>query len=815
MNQRLNAGARVALATAMVLTAAAQAPQPAAAQAAKTAAATAPPAPAISAGLLPVTVEKDTGRILLRLPPPDSDGVSGRFLYASALKTGLGSAPIRLDHGMLGDTRLLAFRRFGKKMAITYENPRFRASGPPEIEKGARQSFPFSTVGMIDIVATAPDGSATIDIAPYLVHDTVDVTGTLNRSGKGWKLVESLSAADPTSVKVFPDNIEMEAVQTFVSDTPGKEVAQIAPDARQVTFTVHHSLIRLPSPGFVPRRFDIRSGTNGTQVYDFGTPLGEDVEYQLANHFRLDKVDPDAVRSRVKKPIVFYIDSAAPEPIRSALAEGVAWWNQAFAAAGFIDAFQVRILPPDIDPQDVRYNVVNWTDRLTRSWSYGGGVIDPRTGEIVKGNVVLGALRVRQDVILFESLVGTAQDNTGGPNDPVRVALARIRQLGAHEVGHALGFVHNFESSTQDRASVMDYPIARIKLADGKIDLSDAYATGIGAWDKFTVDWLYGQPKPGEDPDKAARAKVEAIAASGMRYMTDIDGRDPDLGVPGDSMWTDGADEAPDLRHMMAVRKIALASFGPSVLRKDQPLSDLRRKFVPVWLLHRYEIDAVGKLIGGIDYRYAVSGDGGPEPAPVSAARQSAALDALLETLSTDALTIPDRLVPMLSSGVNGAVDPQYDTEVFATAGAAAFDPLVAADVGAQITLGSLLAPARLVRVYEQHQRDPGLIGIDELLDKLQKATLATHGDAVGRRIAFRTVVSIAKAAHDPEVPGDIAAILGDRVRQIAGTLAKFQGPSEDAQWARGTAELLKQPDTLAKAIDPHAAPDVPPGMPI
>lgn len=773
-------------------------------------------APTGNAALLPVEVDRTRGTIMLTLPPPDADGISGRFLYATALKTGLGSAPIRLDHGMLGPTEILAFRRLGRRVAITFENPRFRATNEPGVQKGARESFPFSTVGMADVVASRPDGGVVIDIAPFLCRDAIDIAGALNAEAKGFKLVDSLSAADPTSVKVFPDNIEMEAVETFASDTPGAEVGAIAPEPRQVSFTVHHSLIRLPGQGFVPRRFDIRSGTHGTQVYDYGTALDQNVRYQLADHFRLEKVDPAAARSRVRKPIVFYIDSAAPEPIRSALVEGVGWWNQAFEAAGYIDAFQVRILPPGVDPQDVRYNIVNWDNRLTRSWSYGGGIIDPRTGEIIKGNVVLGSERIRQDMVIFEALAGTAGENGGGPNDPVRVSLARIRQLGAHEVGHALGFVHNFMASTQDRTSVMDYPGPRIKLTDGAIDLSEAYATGIGSWDKFTVDWLYGQPAPGIDPEADARRKAIAIEAAGMRYSTDIDGRDPDLAVPGDDMWTDGADRAPDLARMMAVRRVALANFGPSVLHAGEPLFNLRRKFVPVWLLHRYEVVAIGKLIGGLDYRYAVVGGGSPDPIPAAAAEQEAALDALLETLSAGELTVPGRLVLPLSSGVNGREDPQFDIEVFANAGAAVFDPLVAADVGAQVTLDTLLAPSRLVRVYEQHERDAALLGLDELVDRLIAATVDARRDAVGRRIAYRTIIALARAARAPATSVDVAAVLNDRLRSLGERLGAARGGDADGVWSRGVARLLSSDAAIEREIgSSKKRPDVPPGMPI
>ena len=794
---------RWGLTTALALAAAALTPLAATAQTAAT--------------LLPVTADANDGRILLTLPAATAEGTLGRFLYAATLRTGLGSAPIRLDHGMLGQTQVLAFRRLGKKVAVVFENPRYTASGGADIARGVRESFPISTIALVDIVAAAPGGGVTINIAPFLTHDTMNIAGALNQPARGFRLVEALSAADPGSVKAFPDNIEMEAVQTFAADNPGQEVETIAPDGRQVSFTVHHSFVRLPEPGFVPRRFDIRSGSHATQVYDFGTPLGADIMLQHANHFRLDKLDPAAARSRVKKPIVFYIDNSAPEPIRSALAEGVAWWNQAFDAAGYIDAFQVRILPPGVDPQDVRYNIVNWTERQTRSWSYGGGVIDPRTGEIVKGNVVLEGLRLRQDIILFEALVGTAQNDTNGPNDPIRVSLARIRQLGAHEVGHAIGFVHNFAGSTQGRTSVMDYPFAKMTLKDGRIDLSDAYATGIGAWDKYTVAWLYGQPRSGGDADAEAARKATAIEAAGMRFLTDIDGRSSDLGVPGDNMWTEGQDEAPDLAQMMAVRRVALAHFGPGVLHAGEPLANLRRKFVPVWLLHRYGVAAVGKLLGGIDYRYAVAGGASPVPAPVAAERQTAALDALLATLSERELTIAPGLTMQLSSGVNGREDPQFDTEVFATAGASAFDPLVAADIAAQVTLETLLAPARLTRIYLQHSQDAALPGLDLLLDRLTRTVIDARQSAVGRRVAHRTIMEIARVRRNPATAIDVAAMLDGHLSRLADRFAAAKGDGEDAVWCRGIAATLRDDAALEREIGKsgRAVPEVPPGMPI
>ncbi|RVU06486.1 DUF5117 domain-containing protein [Novosphingobium umbonatum] len=760
--------------------------------------------------LLPVKVDAEAGRVLLTLPKADAERVMGRFLYSTAVRSGLGSAPIRIDRGMLGPTQVLAFKRFGKKVAVIYENPRFRATEEASVQQGAKTSFPFSTIAMLDVISSDAKGTV-VDISPFLTRDTMGLADALNREGKGFRLADSLSAVDPTTVKVFPDNIEVDAVQTFASETPGKEVSLIATDPRQISFTIRHSIIRLPAAGFVSRKFDIRSGSLGTQVYDFGTKLGEDVQYQLANHFRLEKIDPNAPKSRVKKPITFYIDTAAPEPIRGALAKGVAWWNQAFESAGYIDAFQVKILPPDIDPQDARYSIVNWADRLTRSWSYGGGIIDPRTGEIIKGNVVLGALRVRQDMQIFEALEESAQDNTGGPNDPVKVSLDRISQLGAHEVGHAIGFVHNFAGSTQGRTSVMDYPGPLIGLKDGKIDLSNAYAKGIGSWDKFTVQWLYGQPKPGQDHDKAAKALADAEFARGTRFMTDIDGRADDGPAPHDSMWDNGEDKPAELAHMLAVRRVALNSFGPNILRKGEALSNLRRKFVPVWLLARYEVAATGKWVGGVYYAYALAGDENKAPAPVAASRQRAALAAMLKTLSAAELSVPDGLVGWLSSGVNGKSDAQFDTEVFDNAGSAVFDPLVATDVAAQVTLDSLLAPTRLTRVYEQQARDAGQLGLGEMLDALAVATYDHTGSAVEKRIALRTLLTIARSRKDPATPVDVAAVLQERLDRAAEGLAKQAG------WGATVAALLRSGPSLDAEIGKmgRRAPAIPPGMPI
>ncbi|MFY8048234.1 MAG: zinc-dependent metalloprotease [Erythrobacter sp.] len=777
-------------------------------------------APAGETGLIPVRTEAAKGRILLTLPSPAADGVTMRVLYSTAMRTGLGSAPLALDRGKIGNTQLLAFRRIGGKIAVQFENPRFRnTSGGPDRQTAVASDFGISTVWLTDIAETLPDGRIVIDIAPFLALDTLGIAASLNAEldslgvgaatslgGKGFRLEDKLSLADPASVKVFPDNIEVDAVQTFVSDNPGVEVENIVPDPRKVTLSVHHSFVRLPSPGFKPLAFDPRLGGFSTQVVDFGAPLGAAVVRDLANRFRLEKIDPAAPRSRVEKPIVYYIDRNTPDAIRPALLEGIGWWADAFDAAGFIDAFRVELLPEGADPLDVRYNMVNWVDRATRGWAYGQQIVDPRTGEIVKGMVVLGSLRARQDIQIFMGLVGAGELGNGGPNDPVKVALDRLAQLGAHEVGHTLGFAHNFAASTQDRASVMDYPPPRIGLVDGKPDLTDAYAKGIGSWDTATVRWLYGE---------AGEAEVTKAAAA-FRFVQDDNARSSDSAYAWGGLWDDGTDPTAELTRMMQVRAAALSRFGLGALSAGEPVANLRRRFVPLWLLHRYQLVAAAKQIGGVDFTYAINGGGREAAQPVAAAQQRAAIDAILATISPEALRVPPALLPLLSAAQNGASDRQYDTEIFATAGGPVFDPLVAADAAAQLTVQTLIAPRRLARLVAQQQGNPGLPGLGELLERLTATVLGRTGDDLGRRVAYRTLVTMAQVARRPDASPEVAAALDQALEDAGQRLARQRADGPGRAWALSLSRRLldaDQRDKLAASL-PRVV-TVPPGDPI
>jgi len=622
---------------------------------------------------------------------------------------------------------------------------------------------------------------------------------------------------------VFPDNLEFETRQTFTADDPGSEVNGIAPDGRAVTFGVHHSFIRLPAPGFVPRPQDPRTGTSAQVLFaDYATRLDQPIVQRLARRFRLEKTDPTAVRSRVKKPIVYYVDRGAPEPIRTALIEGGQWWAKAFEEAGYIDAFRVESLPEGVDPMDARYNVVNWIHRQTRGWSTGTTVVDPRTGEIVRGVVQLGSLRVRQDRLIFEGLVGADKTGKGGPDDPLNVSLARIRQLSVHEIGHTLGLAHNFAGSTYDRASVMDYPAPLVRIEGDRLDLSDAYAKGVGAWDRFAINWLYSQGAPGSDEAARLDRLARDAQANGLRFVTDGDSRSAAAGQPYGALWDNGPDAVAELEHVLAVRKIALSKFGLVNLPSGAPAADLKRVLAPIYLFHRYQVDATAKLVGGVDFTYAAEGDGREASKIVPPARQAAAIDALLRTLAPVALDLSDKTLDVLTSGQSQGADKANDVETFGQG--PVFDLPATADVAADLVWGDLFAPARLNRLMEAKRRDPAQPGVEGLLDKAL-AFAAFDGKATGRqaelarRVRQRMVVNLANALGDKDLSPTAAAVIRARLADWGkGLKAVTASDAADRAQARALAGVVtdESGDRLAGLIEEGKAKIViPPGPPI
>jgi hypothetical protein len=651
------------------------------------------------------------------------------------------------------------------------------------------------------------------------------VVARLREAEQGsFALDESRSALDLDVCLSFPDNLEFEAVLTFGSTDPGPLVRETAPTAQAITLVQRQSLVRPPPPGYRPRRFDPRAGSFALRFADLAAPLERPIDAAYVVRFRLEKTGPAAERSAVKKPIVFYVDPGAPEPIRSALVAGAWWWKQAFEAAGFIDAYRVELLPPGVHPLDLRYNVIQWVHRSTRGWAYGSAIVDPLTGEVLNGHVTLDALRARHDRLLFDGLCGTAATSTGAPDDPVRLALDRIRQLAAHEVGHTLGLAHNFAASTYGRASVMDYPAPLIGLASGgALDFSQAYTSGIGAWDIHAIRHTYLEVPPGGDEDGTLAAIVADGIRRGLVFLSDDDARPAGAAQPRASLWDNGDDPVAALEHTMAVRGAALARFGVRNLRPGDPFGALEEVLAPVYFHHRYQVKAAAKVIGGLDYRYALRGDGQDAATPIDPARQKQAIAAIAGLLDPASLDLPEGLLRLLAP-------PPLDhpaRERFATATAPAFDALGAAATAADLAIDALLQPERAARLVDFNRRDPAAPRLEDVLDAILARAFApppapaaeTPRTAELRRViqdvAVRGLLEL--AASSRATPG-VRSRVEARLARLEAELAAGAAPGTAAAAHRRllAAEVhrwLGRPH--APVPLPAAAPAPPPGDPI
>ena len=640
---------------------------------------------------------------------------------------------------------MVQFRKVGPQILLVQRNLDYRAvSDNADEVASVADAFAQSVLFGFKAVAME-DGRTLIDLTPMLLSDVHGVIQRLNQGKQGsFKLDAGRSAPYLPRTKNFPENSEFEALLTFTGEATGSQLRSVTPTSNSFSLRMHHSFVELPDADYEPRRFDPRSGYFQMSYADYATPIDQPLTQRFITRHRLEKKDPAAEMSEAVEPIIYYLDRGAPEPVKSALLEGARWWNEAFEAAGYQNAFQVEVLPEGADPLDVRYNVINWVHRSTRGWSYGSSVIDPRTGEIIKGHVLLGSLRVRQDFLLAQGLIEAyAEGETPDPRME-EMALARLRQLSAHEVGHTIGLAHNFAASVNERASVMDYPHPYVQLKDGKIDLSEAYGVGIGEWDKRTILYGYQDFEAGEDVDAGLSDILEDNERLGLFYLSDADARPTGSSQPQAHLWDNGGDATTELQRILGVRQHALYNFGVNNLAPGQPLSELEKVLTPVYLMHRYQVEAVAKQIAGYHYTYEVSG--GYETAgvkPVDDVQQDSAVAALLTTLSPEYLRLPPSIYQLIPPPAMGY---SRDRELFKTTTGGGMDPMGMAELAADNTLKFLLHPERLARIQEQHllYKIPLRPTAGQYLDRIYTAT----ADYLKRNSPFPYRLAIAEAVQ-------------------------------------------------------------------
>jgi len=754
------------------------------------------------------------GRIWLEIDRFDTE-----FLYVNALSAGLGSNDVGLDRNQLGKTRVVSLKRIGPKVLMIQPNYEFRAlSENPDEVRAVEDAFARAVIWGFEVEAEE-EGRVLVDATPFLLRDEKGVAARLKERGQGdYELDEGRSAIWLPETRNFPLNTEFEALLTYRGKEPGDWVKGAAVEPLIITLRQHHSLIQLPDDGYEPRAWDPRSMYGAVSYMDFSTPVDQPITKRFIRRHRLRKRDPGAEVSEPVEPIAYYVDRGVPEPIRSALVEGAAWWNEAFEAAGFRDAFRVEVLPEGADNLDIRYNVINWVHRYSRGWSYGGGVTDPRTGEIIKGQVALGSLRIRQDFLIAEGLVADYEDGTE-TSEMLEMALARIRQLSVHEVGHTLGLGHNYASNVNGRASVMDYPAMLVKITeDSKLDLSEAYTRGVGDWDKVCINFGYRKYPEGVDEEAEGKKILDEAFERGLVFAPG-QGSGPGGDHPLDNPWVNGVDPVEELERVMEVRRIALEGFSERRIRPGAPMATLEEPLVTAYLYHRYSLEAACSKIGGIYYAHTIRGDTQSAPEMVPGDEQRRALEVLLRTLDPEFLALPGRILDLIPPRLRSLGQTR---DLFPGRTGYPFDPLGAAETAANMTVERLLHPERAARLVEHHARRLDAPGFGEVVDGLVSHTWKkTYADGyhaeIGRVVDTLVLHGLMRLASDENTPASVRSIAYLKLDELKDWLEERAGSTADEAYrahylfAAEQIELYQENPGAVKLTKPLEAPQGPP----
>ncbi|MFY0604090.1 MAG: zinc-dependent metalloprotease [Flavobacteriaceae bacterium] len=755
--------------------------------------------------------DNSSDKIYLQIKKLDQE-----FLYVYSLSEGIGSNDIGLDRGQLGDGVVVYFKKAGNKLLLIQPNQTYRAiTNNKEEKQSVKEAFAKSVLHGFKI-KEYKKGIYLVDATSFFMRDAHGVSTRLGRSKQGnYSLDKTKSAFNLDRTKAFPKNSEIDVMLTFKGKPKGYNIRSVSPDASLVTVHQHHSFVELPDDKYKPREFDTRSGSYGMTYLDYATPVNQSIKKRFIYRHRLKKKNPNASISEAIEPIIYYLDRGTPEPVRSALLDGGRWWNQAFEAIGYKDAFQVKMLPKEADPLDVRYNVIQWVHRSTRGWSYGGSVSDPRTGEIIKGHVSLGSLRIRQDFLIAQALQAPYKKNNVNDAHALEMAITRIRQLSAHEIGHTLGFSHNFAASTNGRASVMDYPHPMLSLKNGEIDFSNAYDNKIGEWDKVTVAYSYQNFKGDEGPQ--LRKILETAFAKGLRYISDSDARPKGSAHASAHLWDNGSDISDELDNILAIRKKAISKFSTDNIKSSEPYSVLEDVFVPLYFFHRYQTEAVAKLIGGLDYNYAVKGGNQIILKRVEGMKERKALQSLLKTLDVKEIGIPKNILSLFPPRAMGY---NRSRESFKSKTGVTFDPFGAVETSSKMTLELLLHPERVTRLVQHKSLDNSQLGLIEVLDILinssfKKSYKDTYYNELQNVVNVQILNQLFYLSSNNNTYKQVNAIVNNKIEKI-NNLLKVVSTSENQniynkEMIKMISDFKKNPKNYKKP----SSPKIPDGSPI
>jgi hypothetical protein len=796
-------------------------------------------------GLIALDWDAKTGHIFLEIPMTgDAEHTrSPEYIYTHSTPWSVGTSSLGefgLDRGQISSGAIVHFERTGPKLLLVEPNLAFRSSSASAAEQATvTESFPESVLAGFRVLAADPNGTVLVDATDFFLSDAHQIAEALAQGKEGLYHVDpARSTIVPADTKAFPENSVVEAELTFVEGPqqlgpPGKIVGEVTPDPRAMTIRERQMFVALPPSGYAPRRFSPDAGYFDFTYRDYDTPLGESLAQSFIRRHRLIKKDAGCVtHCQAVTPLHYYVDRGAPEPIRQALVEGASWWDQAFQAAGWAPGtFRVSVLPKGADPMDVRYNIIQWVNRYTRGWSYGASVIDPRTGEIIKGNVTLGSLRGRQDYLIAEALLAPYRKGKASADEAndaaLQMVLERLRQLAAHETGHTLGLAHNFAASSypvppDETVSVMDYPAPWVTVGpNGVPDVSHAYPVGIGIWDKVAIDYGYREfdkdGKPYED-EAALTTILSNAQKRGLVFISDADARPIGSAQPHAHLWDNGTDPATELDRVLMVRAAAMQRFGVNCIREGTPLAQLEDVLVPLYLFHRYQTVAAAKEIGGLEYRYNVRGDGQMLPEIVDPADQRHALASVLKTLSPAMLTPPQSLLQLLPPRPPGLPRTEED---FPSRTGVTFDPIAAADSAAGLTLELLFNSERDNRLVQYHAENAAEPSLQDVIEATLTSTKVPT-DASGlelevkRAVDNQIVEALLRLAAEKGDSAETRAIARYELRQLRSKLTQDAGTDVEARALQ--AMEVERIDVFFRdpaKFMPAKPMVVPPGMPI